>query len=78
MKIAYIEWLASSIMGNENIAIADLNKMNGERLFTAGILISEDDQVVRIAQDVYENGELCRTIEIIPRVAITKFTEVDL
>ena len=78
MKIAYIEWLDSSILGNENIAIADLNKMNGERLFTAGILISADAQAVRIAQDVYENGEMCRTIEVIPRVVITKFKEIDL
>ena len=76
-SIAYVEWLDSSVSA-ETMALSELNQMTGERLYTAGMLVSEDEEVVRIAQDLYEGGRLCRTTLVIPRFAIERMDKLEV
>ena len=70
VKIAYVKWLdARGVTGSK--PVSQVNKMDGLIMDTAGMLVSEDRKVIRIAQDIYiydaEEGPIARDIEIIPQ-----------
>ena len=79
MQIVYIEWLDSMGLGGRN------NKkeaMEAKLLLvtTAGILVGEDEEVVRIAQDwwTWEDGdgtrpEIYREVLVIPKKMVQRF-----
>ena len=76
MKVIYVAWLDASFSGGQRSA----REARGEKLLlvhTAGLLVGEDDAVVRVGQDYwnYEDSdgtvpEIYRQIEVIPKAAI--------
>ena len=70
MKIAYVQWWDARGLNGPK-PISQVNKMNGLLMDTAGILVGEDRQSIRIAQDIYlyddEDGPIARDVEIIPQ-----------
>jgi len=79
-KVAYIRWRdAKGDSGPRDIELA--NKEGAIAMETAGIYLSEDDEVVRVAQDIYNYNEWAsqsvREVEVILKKNIThmKVTE---
>ena len=75
MEVVYVEWLDASGVHS----IVSVNAAHRENLLlmqTAGVFISEDEQVLRLAQDYWrydDDGspvERCRFLSIIPKAAI--------
>lgn len=76
MKLVYLEWVdARGIGGQMSRKVGQ--RHNGLLVRTAGILLGEDEEVVRLAQDYWkyedEDGtepEVFRDLEIIPKVLV--------
>ena len=81
MKVIYIEWLdARGIQGRLSKKEANSNGLM--LVHTAGILVGEDEEVVRVAQDywTYEDGdgtmpEVYRDLEVIAKIGIQRRVE---
>ena len=76
MQVVYVEWLDS-----RSISFVSATSARKEQLLlmsTAGLLIGEDDQVLRLARDFWsfdDDGnhvERCRDVAIIPKNAIQR------
>ena len=84
IQIAYIEWLdAAGVSGRINKKTA--HKEGLLLIQTAGILVSQDEEVIRISQDYWasevEDGtkpETYRELEIIPRVAVKRMEVMEV
>ena len=81
MKVVYIEWLDARGIGGR-MARKAAEEMGLLLLRTAGLLVGEDEKVVRVAQDYWkyedEDGtapETYRELEIIPKNGIKKREE---
>lgn len=76
MKVIYVQWLDARGMSGGK-PVAQVKKMSGLIIDTAGMLIDEKGKAIRIAQDIYqydeEDGPIARDVEIIPKkYVITK------
>ena len=80
MKIAYVRWLDARGFGGAKL-LALAQRMGALEMDSAGMLVSEDDEVIRIAQDIYtydEEGPKAREIEIIPQKYVISKRIIDL
>ena len=70
MKIVYVRWEdARAIAGPR--PLSEMNQIGPLVMETVGIFLSEDSEVIRLAQDIYtydpEEGALLRDTSIIPQ-----------
>ena len=77
VEVVYIEWLdASGVSSTQSVADAKRERLS--LMHSAGVLIGEDDQVLRLALDCWsydDDGslkELCRNVSVIPKNAIQR------
>lgn len=71
VKLVYIRWLDAQGDHGQDTKEA-LDALKGLPVETAGFLVSEDEDVVRLSQDImhYVDGVKYRDTEIIPRAYI--------
>ena len=84
IQVAYIEWLdATGISGR--ISKKNAHKEGLLLLQTAGFLVSQDEEVIRISQDYWvseaEDGtkpETYRELEVIPKAMVRRYREFEV
>lgn len=72
-KVAFIRWLDAAMVPGP-VAVREVITDKGLITDSAGVLLSEDEDTVRIAQDTWQGSDepLCRHASIIPRKYITE------
>lgn len=78
-RLVYIRWLDAQ-GDHGQTSLGELNDLGALPVETAGFLISENDEVVRISQDImhFKDFVRYRDTEVIPRIYIQSMKVVEV